>query len=62
MQHILYQRLESNDLLSARLPASTIHMTLHDLISPDMRLSALDDQATYSKEVSDSILKASERI
>lgn len=60
MQHILYQRLESNDLLSARLPASTIHMTLHDLISPDMRLSALDDQAAYSKEVSDSILKASE--
>lgn len=35
MQQLLYRQLEGTEMLAERLPASTIHMTLHDLVSPE---------------------------
>ena len=36
MQRILYDKLWETEMLASELPAPTIHMTLHDLVSPEM--------------------------
>ena len=56
MQGILHYRLSGAGMLAAPLPASTGHMTLHDLISPE--LCASETSAEYSREVKDSVGKA----
>ena len=58
MQRILYHRLEGTDMLSDPLPVSTVHMTLHDLVSPEMCVSEPLDKGKYDQEVSDSLTKA----
>ena len=59
MQRVLYHRLEGTDILSAPLPVSTVHMTLHDLISPEMCVSEPLDRGKYDQEVADSLIRAS---
>ena len=35
LQSVLYNKLEDTGMLASLLPVSTIHMTLHDLVSPE---------------------------
>ena len=56
IQSMLYQKLDPSDMLASFLPTSTIHMTLHDLISPEMCTAASEDEYRY--EISDSLNKA----
>lgn len=56
MQTALHDRL--GDVLAEPLPASTLHLTLHDLVSPEMCASGPADQESYSREVADSLSKA----
>ena len=56
MQRILYDKLEGTGMLADALPASTIHMTLHDLISPEICISQSEE--AYESEIADSVKKA----
>ncbi len=56
MQKALCCRLDETGMLAHPLPASTIHMTLHDLISREM--CASDSEKDYKQEVEDSISRA----
>lgn len=60
MQRILARKLAGTDMLASPLSASTIHMTLHDLISPEMCASDPADEARYGMEVADSLDKAAD--
>lgn len=61
MQEQLYQRLEGTGMLADVLPASTIHMTLHDLISPEMcSAEAANSGEVYKLEVENSLRSAVE--
>lgn len=44
MQKVLLYKLKDSNMLAAPLPASTIHMTLHDLVSPEL----CKDEAEYN--------------
>ena len=59
MQRVLDTKLRGSNLLADPLPASAIHLTLHDLISPDQRGSAPEDGAGFSREIADSLDRAS---
>ncbi len=54
LQDILYQRID--DMLALRLGAATCHMTLHDLVSPEMHLS--DTPEGYMAELDKSLKQA----
>lgn len=56
MQEALESRLGETNMLATRLGASTVHMTLHDLISPEM--CASDTADAYEREVDESIGRA----
>ncbi len=56
MQKTLYHKLEGTGMLADVLPASTIHMTLHDLVSPEIHISQSEE--AYESEIADSIKKA----
>lgn len=58
MQRVLHGGLEGMDILASPLPASTIHMTLHDLISPEMCVSDPEDGNGYGIEVANSLNRA----
>lgn len=58
MQRILYYKLEGTGMLAGVLPASTIHMTLHDLVSPEMCISQSEE--VYGRETANSIKKAAD--
>ena len=45
-------------MLADILPASTIHMTLHDLVSPEMCISQSEE--AYGRETAASIKKAAD--
>lgn len=61
MQNRLYQRLDGIGMLADVLPASTIHMTLHDLISPEMcSAEAMNSREVYKLEVENSLRSAVE--
>ena len=55
-QTALHDRL--GDMLAEPLPASTLHLTLHDLVSPEICVSDPGDVESYSHEVVDSVSKA----
>ena len=57
MQRILYDKLGAGGMLAAPLPEAAIHMTLHDLISPETCPS--DSAEEYDREVVQSITRAS---
>lgn len=54
MQELLHHHLQNSEMLASPLPASTIHLTLHDLISPEMCAS----EDTFAAETEDSIRQA----
>lgn len=56
MQKALYLHLTGTDMLATLLPDSTVHMTLHDLISPETCSS--DQEEAYRREMDDSLEKA----
>ena len=56
MQRVLYQQLDTSGLLAFPLPDAAIHMTLHDLVSPEM--SSADSEEEYYHEVAQSIKRA----
>ncbi len=58
MQRVLLQQLKDTDMLAERLPASTIHMTLHDLISPEV--CSMASAQEYNQKVEDSISRAAD--
>ena len=54
MQKVLLYKLKDSNMLAAPLPASTIHMTLHDLVSPEL----CKDEADYKNKLVTSTGKA----
>ena len=60
MQRILYHELDGTGMLALPLPDAAIHMTLHDLISPEMCSS--DSGEEYACEVAQSIIKAADTV
>lgn len=58
MQKVLEYWLQNTGMLASPLPSDTIHMTLHDLISPENCLS--DNKEEYKKELEKSQLRAVE--
>lgn len=56
MQTVLHDSL--GDMLASPLPVASCHMTLHDLISPEMCVSDPSDGESYRREVDDSLNKA----
>ena len=58
MKRVLYHKLGDTGMLSAFLPASTVHMTLHDLVCPELCRSDWARQEKYSLEVADSLEQA----
>ena len=54
MQKVLLYKLKDSNMLAAPLPASTIHMTLHDLVSPEL----CKDEAEYKNKLVTSTGKA----
>ncbi len=57
MQRVLYHHLDGSGMLAAPLPASTMHMTLHDLISPETASGSAEE---YEQEVENSLRDAAE--
>lgn len=61
MQELIHVRLENTNMLAEKLPAYSIHMTLHDLVSPEMNPASSeggDSEESYRNEVSCSIDEA----
>ena len=58
IQRILCHKLDGTGMLASPLPDPTVHMTLHDLISPEACTSTLPEE--FSHEVADSIAMAAE--
>ena len=56
MQGALHHRLDGSGMLASPLPASTVHMTLHDLVSPEARRSGTAEE--YGREIADSLRRA----
>lgn len=58
MQQVLSQRLSGTGMLASPLPASTIHLTLHDLVCPEKCVSDPGDEAGYQAELTESLRRA----
>ena len=55
MQQILFQGLEGTNMLANPLPASTIHMTLHDLISPEAHLTTAEYDCAVENSIDEAV-------
>lgn len=60
MQQLLEHALEGADMLASPLPASTLHMTLHDLISPENCASDPENRVQYDREREESLKQAAD--
>lgn len=58
MQRVLYQQLQETGMLMPPLPASTIHMTLHDLVSPEQCVLDAAHPSAYEHEMAESLNSA----
>ncbi len=58
MQRVLDQQLQGTGMLMPALPASTIHMTLHDLVSPEQCVSVAAHPGAYEREMAESLNNA----
>ena len=58
MQASLYRQLDETGMLAKPLPASTLHMTLHDLVSPEQNASRNEGEKQYAREVENSLGQA----
>lgn len=62
MQDELHRSLSGTDMLAAPLEKDQLHMTLHDLISPEKTVYGVGNWAQYLDEIDDSISRANEEI
>ncbi len=60
IQRVLAEKTGNPEMFADPLPVPTIHMTLHDLISPEQCVSDPADTAHYNHEISCSLRKAAE--
>ncbi len=60
MMRVLYFKLEGTGMLASPLPDEAIHMTLHDLVSPEMCSSGRTEE--YDYDVAQSIRRAADII
>ncbi len=58
MQRVLDQKLHETGMIMPILPASTIHMTLHDLVSPEQCVSDAAHPGAYEREMAESLNSA----
>ncbi len=58
MQDLLYCKLGDFGMLAERLPVSTVHMTLHDLLSPEAGITGTAGEK--AGKIWDSVLRAAE--
>ena len=58
MQELLYHDLRDSGMLAERLPVSTVHMTLHDLLSPEAGISGTAEEK--AGKIWESVLRAGE--
>jgi len=58
MQRVLDQQLQGTGMLMPILPASTIHMTLHDLVSPEQSVSDAAHPDAYERDMAESLNSA----
>ncbi len=55
IQALLHRQLDETGMLAQPLPASTLHMTLHDLVSPEQKTSGSEGEKQYAREVENSL-------
>lgn len=55
MQALLHRHLEDTGMLAQPLPEDSLHMTLHDLVSPEQTLSGGEGEKEYAREVENSV-------
>ena len=58
MQTSLHRYLEETGMLADPLPASTLHLTLHDLINPEQTAAGGEERNRYAREVENSLKQA----
>lgn len=58
IQQVTAEKLDGTDMLAEPLPASTVHMTLHDLVSPETCSSDPKDESQYNNEINTSLERA----
>ncbi len=58
MQRVLYQQLQETGMLMPALPTSTIHMTLHDLVSPEQCVPDAAHPSAYECKMAESLNSA----
>ncbi len=58
MQAALHRHLDGTEMLAKPLPISTLHMTLHDLVSPEQNASGREEEKQYAREVENSLEQA----
>lgn len=62
MQRFLHHHLDATGMLADALPRSTLHMTLHDLVSPEQARSAPGDGDSYGGELRSSLERAARAV
>lgn len=60
MQQLLEQALEGTDMLASPLPESSLHMTLHDLISLENCSTDPESRVRYGRELVESLDRSAE--
>ena len=58
IQATLHRHLDETGMLAKPLPVSTLHMTLHDLVSPEQNASGSEEEKQYAREVENSLGQA----
>ena len=58
IQATLHRHLDGTAMLAKPLPVSTLHMTLHDLVSPEQNASGSEGEKQYDREVENSLRQA----
>ena len=58
IQATLHRHLDETGMLAKPLPVSTLHMTLHDLVSPEQNASGSEGEKQYAREVENSLRQA----
>jgi len=58
IQQVIAEKLDGTDMLAEPLPASTVHMTLHDLVSPEMCGCDPKNESLYNNKIRTSLKQA----
>jgi len=60
MQKAIHQQLDGTEMLASSLPMDAVHMTLHDLVSPEKCTSDPMDRERYNREIAESLSRAAD--